>query len=314
MKHIVKLVLFLNICHVFCIFRDKSKVCDKNYIQFTSTNSLWYFLKILMLLTTFATNAYFVCALKNFALLNACVFAVCSLITVLVTLKINVCSVVKRAQIQKYLLKLCRATRKIEALMQQLQLVTYVDTFLSATIYFVAILGIYLLSTYAFHYDLLTGIIYNLGYTIPKMVIIINTMLFINYVTVLKYSFQMLNRHLSSINNIEEIAASVDIYCKLARLGSEMDQFFGYQNLTTVGYYVTWIIYEMYHIVLVVFFQSHLSRADIKLIQFSLSWIITNVFVIILLFIICQSLRNESELFKQRLWHLATFTGTKVSK
>lgn len=313
MKHVSVLELFLNICNVFCIFRNKIKICkNENNIKFIRTNTACYILKIVVFLSIISISMYFVCALKDFTILEAHVFAFCSLFTILVIVQLYIGSVTNEANIQKYVKKLFQTSYKIEKLRQYKEVAESVTPTLNAFTVSVAILGIYMFLTYSIQYDFLTGVIYNIGYTTPKVIIMANTMIFVNCLIMLYHNFQMLNQNITPQSCLKQIVESVDIYCELARLSTEINRCFGYQNLTIVAYYLMWVAYEAYHLVLV-FLKSRTSYTDIKLIQFSSSWVITNMFIVFLMCIVCQNVKTESKSFKHKLWHLATFVDSRVS-
>lgn len=315
MKQVSVLEVFLTICHVFCIFRNKTKIYNNgNNIKFVRANTMCYVLRIIVFLSIISISMYFVCALKDFATLEATVFTFCSAFTVLIIIQLYMDSIINQQSIEKYLRKLFQTNFKIVALHRlENDVVMSPKTKLNTAIFSIAILGLYMFLIYSFQFDLLTGIIYNIGYTTPKFIITANTMIFVNCLIILYHNFQMLCRYTSSTNELEKIVESVDIYCKLIRLSTEINGCFGYQNLTIVAYYVIWNAYKMYDLVIVLL-QNQITYENIQIIHFTSSWVSTNTLILFLICVVCQCVKEESKKFKQKLWHLATIMDNKVLK
>lgn len=306
MKLLSIVVLFLNFCHIFCIFRNKPEICnEESNIKFIRAYTTCYVLKAVALLNVFSIGMYCVCAARDYSVLNVHIFIICSFVTIVVMIQSYIYSVTSEATIQKCLRKLFQVYFKIEKL-QTVKAIVLLDKTLNVTIFSVPILGVYILFIYFFYFDFLTGTMYNIGYTLPKIILIANTMIFVNCLIILRHNFQILNRHISSKHSLKQIIEGVNIYCKLTRLSAEINQCFGYQNLMIIAYYVMWVAFETYHLVLV-FLQSRISHSDIKLMQFSFSWIVINMAIIFVMCTICQNVQQESKSLKQKLWHLATF-------
>lgn len=90
-------------------------------------------------------------------------------------------------------------------------------------------------------------------------------------------------------------------YSKLVKLCRKTNDCFKNMILSSFTHYCLWLIYETYHLVILVT-QTDDDRYDVKLVVFSTSWIVTNGIAIVSVLTCCHMAKREAKRYKEFWW------------
>lgn len=158
-------------------------------------------------------------------------------------------------------------------------------------------LCLYLFSIYFYNYELKYCVLFTLGYSIPKIVIIAHSLLYINYFLFIQQYHSIFNKELQ-MNTFgkEGVSKLLSVRKYFKTLTRELNYYYDRQNLFVVFIYTVWISYELYHLILLII-QEEIQGFDKVLVIFAVSWILILFSALLIMIIVYTMTSSECEKF-----------------
>lgn len=234
-------------------------------------------IQIAIYLILFSSSQAYICYEKilHHPVVNELIFVFCTFTIFLVYGVLSLTNAIHAAKIKRFFRKFTRIELKIKEinLNNHLSRNTFNDMIILEVAYLITI-SIYLFLIYFYNYDLKYSVLFTLGFTVPKIVIIGHSFLYVNCFLFIHQYYSIFNRELEG-NTFKRASLSklIKIQNDFATLIRSLSYYYDRQNLFVVFIYIVWISYEIYHLVLLVI-QEKIAGFDKVLVLFATSWIL----------------------------------------
>lgn len=296
---------FIYICNLFCLFPFKI-VTNSKYTKYESTINKSYTIRQLIINICFVLfmlkKCYEVMLEKS---LEKMVFTICTLINIAAVYEWCIYNYMKTKQFEQFL-------NEIEIFCQQLNILTksytgYINkNIIIVEIIFLTIYSTYLTTIYFCFRTFVDALEVNLVLTLPKMLIILKTFLFVNFILI----FYGISKKLTNISfeNNDNFHITYQFFLNYAHLVRKSNDLFGCQFIIHYVFYLSWNIYELFHFVILV------KATNVYYELLSISYTILFTFVMLYWMFVCHITTNQIKAFQKYWLHAIRKQKTHVRK
>lgn len=276
--------IVLNVSHILTLFPLNVTLINQQ-IDFKVNKKLYIFKVFILDCVVFSCITTFALQIQNNRIsLNEIVFMCCSFPIILAILEIQVMGYCCKNKFAEILTTL----HKIGSLLPQDKAFGKCLTIPLLLMFFSFV---YLSSVYFIFYDFSTALIINLGYTISKFMLLASSCIVVIFLKLTKYFFEKLKNELLYHRNLIFLFQT---YFELVFICKKLNKLFGRQLLITIFIFLIWTVYEMYHLLILLTWNS----SPKFLICLALSYTIIQQLTLFLILHTCQAVKHEAQLFK----------------
>lgn len=218
------------------------------------------------------------------------VFFICTCGTLALIFQINVTCLVLREKIQMQINRMLKMEKTLG-----LQDITWLKRFYTGECVFLLFIAACVFVFYFWQYDFSAALAYNAGFNFPKLIIIFQSVTFVNLLLLLKTYF----RNINSMPRSHQ-ANLVIYYSCLISLCKNINRSYQYINLTIFGHHLVWAVYELYHIAILLS-RTGDRKYHPKYIISGCGWTMASGCIMAAVLFACQWVEDEAEIFKHNL-------------
>lgn len=284
-----KFRMFLSICNCLVLF----PYSIQGNTSFTFVfRPVAYIARLVLLLSLAIYCQFVVCYRKMLESksLNEVVFVCCTFLIVASQFQLNVQSIVHRKEFKAIITTLQTISLDIS---KRFKLKSKLEQIVSLEITYLLVLHGLLNVMYFVNYNVSEYLLYTIGYTIPKLSIVISSFLFINFLILIQDRFDIIEKSLH-MRNIRQNQHLLKNYFKLVSLVNRINDLFGYQNLFSITHYICWVFYEVYHWVLLIS-QHNISPTQSFLILYATTWTTVQFSTVVLTVFSCHQTQMKAK-------------------
>lgn len=272
---------------------DEGTLCQFNPLQ--------YYVKLFLLISLILYCQITICVGKMLRSksLNEIIFVGCTILLEIPHVYSTLHILIKKNK----LTKIMRELELIAKLISKLNYTNNIKNIIFKQAIWLIFIVVYLQTIYMVHYDFVTFLLYHIGYTLPKLFIIISSFTFINFLLQINDYFAAINKAIT--NRIDEPGNDLlYAYFRLIHLTKIIDKFYGWQNLLHITHYFCWVFYELYHWTILIFLKE-ITTDQRFLITYATSWITVQSTTLLYILYSCHITSTNGN-YMVHLWNQIT--------
>lgn len=290
MGHWIAVIRFFNVCHFLCVYPSQTEYSPSTkQVQFKNNTKIYLARMAAMLVSQTSGIVYIFCYEYSLETLQEWVFIICTCGTLALIFQINLTCLVHQETIHMHITRMLKIERALG-----LQDIAWLKRFYTGECVFLVFMVACVFVFYFCQYDFPSALAYNAGFNFPKLIIIFQSLTFVNLLLLLKTYFRKINLTPRSQANF------VIYYSQLTSLCKNINRSYQHVNLTIFGHHLVWAIYELYHLAILLS-RTGDRKYHPKYIISGCGWTMASGCIMAAVLFACQWVEDEAEKFKHNL-------------